>query len=47
MTRDYLAALRNAQMAESALPVGSADWLRAQDVRLQAQAALEAAREDS
>lgn len=47
MTRDYLAALRNAQMAESALPVGSADWLRAQDVRLQAQAALERAREES
>ena len=47
MTRDYLAALRNAQMAESALPVGSADWLRAQDVRMQAQAALERAREDS
>ena len=47
LTRDYFQALRNAQLAESALPEGSADWLRAQDVRLQAQAALERAREDS
>ena len=47
MQRQYIEALRSAQLAESALPEGSADWLRAQDVRMQAQAALEAAREDS
>ncbi|MBO80974.1 MAG: M48 family metalloprotease [Alteriqipengyuania sp.] len=47
MTRRYIEALRNAQRAESELPVGSADWLRAQDVRMQAQAALEREREDS
>ncbi|GAB5348662.1 M48 family metalloprotease [Alteriqipengyuania sp. 357] len=47
MTRRYIEALRNAQRAESELPEGSADWLRAQDVRMQAQAALEAARDDS
>jgi predicted Zn-dependent protease len=47
MQRQYIEALRSAQLAESALPQGSADWLRAQDVRMQAQAALEAAREDS
>lgn len=47
MTRRYVEALRNAQRAEAALPEGSADWLRAQDVRMQAQAALEREREDS
>ena len=47
MTRRYIEALRNAQRAESELPEGSADWLRAQDVRMQAQAALEQQREDS
>lgn len=47
MTRRYIEALRSAQRAEAALPEGSADWLRAQDVRLQAQAALEQQREDS
>ncbi|MBD59849.1 MAG: peptidase M48 [Citromicrobium sp.] len=47
MTRRYIEALRNAQLAESELPVGSPDWLRAQDVRMQAQAALEQQREDS
>ena len=47
MTRRYVEALRNAQRAEGELPKGSADWLRAQDVRMQAQAALEREREDS
>ncbi len=46
MTRRYVEALRNAQRAEADLPKGSADWLRAQDVRLQAQAALERERDD-
>ena len=47
MTRRYIEALRSAQLAESALPVGSADWLRAQDVRMEAQAALERERDKS
>ena len=47
MSRQYAMALRSAQAAEAGLPDGSPDWLRAQDVRMQAQAALEAAREDS
>lgn len=34
-------ALRNAQAAENALPVGTSDWIRAQDVALQARAQLE------
>jgi hypothetical protein len=35
------AALQSARMAEAALPQGSADWLRAQDIALAAQAELE------
>ena len=46
MTRRYIEALRSAQRAESALPQGSPDWLRAQDVRMEAQAALERERDD-
>lgn len=38
-------ALLNAQAAESALPVGSSDWLRAQDVALQARGLLERQRD--
>jgi predicted Zn-dependent protease len=34
-------ALNSARMAEAALPQGSADWLRAQDIALAAQAELE------
>ncbi len=34
-------ALHSARMAEGALPQGSADWLRAQDIALAAQAELE------
>jgi len=37
-------ALRNAQAAQQALPTGTPDWIRAQDVTLQARAQLE--RED-
>lgn len=37
------AALRNAEAAEAALPVGSPDWLRAQDIAMQARAAIERA----
>ncbi|MCB2083358.1 MAG: M48 family metalloprotease [Sphingomonadaceae bacterium] len=45
MTGQYAAAINSAQIAESGLPVGSPDWLRAQDIGLQARAALEQARE--
>jgi predicted Zn-dependent protease len=34
-------ALNSAEAAESALPKGSADWLRAQDIAMQARAAIE------
>jgi len=41
MSRRYAEALQNARVAESGLPAGSPDWLRAQDVAHEAQAALE------
>jgi predicted Zn-dependent protease len=41
MNRLYPQALANAQAAEANLPYGSADWIRAQDVALEARAALE------
>ena len=34
-------ALASAEAAEAALPKGSADWLRAQDIAMQARAAIE------
>lgn len=45
MRRNYPEALRNAQAAEAGLPVGSPDWIRAQDVGLQARAELEQLRD--
>jgi len=36
-------ALRSAEAAEAQLPKGSADWLRAQDIAMQARAAIERA----
>ncbi|BDI59878.1 M48 family metalloprotease [Qipengyuania nanhaisediminis] len=45
MTRRYPEALRSAQAAEAGLPVGSPDWIRAQDVALEARAALERIRD--
>jgi predicted Zn-dependent protease len=36
-------ALRSAEAAEAELPKGSADWLRAQDIAMQARAAIERA----
>ncbi len=45
MTRRYPEALRNAQAAEAGLPVGSPDWIRAQDISLQARAELERLRD--
>ena len=41
MSRQYGLAIRSAGFAESGLPVGSPDWLRAQDIGLQARAELE------
>ncbi len=45
MQGNYSSALVNAQAAESALPTGSSDWLRAQDVALQARGLLERQRD--
>ena len=45
MQGNFASALANAQAAESALPAGSADWLRAQDVALQARGLLERQRD--
>jgi len=45
MRRNYPAALRNAQAAEAGLPRGTPDWIRAQDISLQARAELERLRD--
>ncbi|MEO0590341.1 MAG: M48 family metalloprotease [Pseudomonadota bacterium] len=45
MNRVYPAALRNAQAAEAGLPRGSPDWIRAQDIALEARSALERLRD--
>ena len=45
MSRQYDAALRSAAAAEAALDYGSPDWLRAQDIGLQARAELERLRD--
>jgi predicted Zn-dependent protease len=45
MSRQYPAALRSATEAEAGLPRGSPDWIRAQDIALQARAELEALRD--
>jgi predicted Zn-dependent protease len=44
MNRLYPQALANAQAAEASLPYGSPDWIRAQDVALEARAELERVR---
>ena len=41
LNRQFGAALQNASAAERALPEGTPDWLRAQDVTMQAKAELE------
>jgi predicted Zn-dependent protease len=41
MTGRMAEALRSAESAESALPSGTPDWLRAQDIAMQAKAAME------
>lgn len=45
MTRRYMEALRSAEFAEAGLEEGTADWLRAQDIALQARAELEKIRD--
>ena len=44
MSGQMPAALSSAQAAEAELPKGSADWLRAQDIAMQARAEIERAR---
>ena len=41
MSRQYESAIRSAQAAEAGLPTGSPDWIRAQDIGMQARAMLE------
>ncbi|MBU0669886.1 MAG: M48 family metalloprotease [Alphaproteobacteria bacterium] len=41
MNREYAMALRSAQAAEAGLPQGTPDWLRAQDIGMQARALIE------
>ena len=41
MSRQYPQAIRSAQVAEAGLPAGSPDWIRAQDIGLQARTELE------
>ncbi|MBX7541600.1 M48 family metalloprotease [Qipengyuania sphaerica] len=41
MNRQYPLALRSAQAAEAQLPYGSPDWLRAQDVAMEARAMMD------
>lgn len=45
MNRRYPEALQNATAAEAGLPYGSPDWIRAQDVALEARAELERMRD--
>lgn len=45
MNRRFPEALQNAQAAEAGLPYGSPDWIRAQDVALEARAELERLRD--
>ncbi|MDY7096529.1 MAG: M48 family metalloprotease [Pseudomonadota bacterium] len=45
MSRSYPSALRNAQAAEAGLERGTPDWIRAQDIALQARAELERLRD--
>ncbi|MGB3806297.1 MAG: peptidase M48, partial [Erythrobacter sp.] len=46
MNRRYPEALRSAQAAEAELERGTPDWIRAQDIALQARAALERIRDN-
>ena len=44
MDQRFPEALASAEAAESTLPKGSSDWLRAQDIAMQARAAIETSR---
>jgi predicted Zn-dependent protease len=44
MSGRYIEALRSAQAAEAGLDAGTPDWLRAQDIAMQARAELERAK---
>ena len=46
LNREYSRALQSALAAEAGLPHGSPDWLRAQDITLQARAELERIRDE-
>jgi len=46
MNRRYPEALRSAKAAEAGLERGTPDWIRAQDIALQARAALERIRDN-
>jgi hypothetical protein len=41
MNRDLTRAMRSAEAAESGLPKGTPDWLRAQDIAMSARAEIE------
>jgi predicted Zn-dependent protease len=41
LSGDMGAALASAQAAQAGLPAGTPDWLRAQDIEMQARAELE------
>ena len=45
MNRQYAMAIRSAQAAEAGLPHGTPDWIRSQDIAMEARAALERERE--
>ncbi len=45
LSRNYPAAIRSAQAAEAGIPRGTPDWIRAQDIGLEARAALERIRD--
>ena len=45
MSRRYAEALRSAAAAEAGLETGTPDWIRAQDIALQARAELEQIRD--
>ncbi len=45
LNREYARALQSARAAEAALPKDTSDWLRAQDIRMQAEAELERQRD--
>ena len=45
LRREYISAIRSAGAAEANLPMGSPDWIRAQDIGMEARGALEREKE--